>query len=111
MLCEHERNTLMTALVQQVVTPEIRDPDGVSETLANGPINLNTMGNFATLTFTNVRPDIGQLFKGKFDAKDLTAVVVSRITMPLENLIQLKTLLEHCVVQKPAQFGPPQLKQ
>lgn len=95
----------MTALMQQAVTPEIRDPNFVSETLANGPINMNVVGNFVTLTFTQVRPDVGQLFKGKVNAGDLTAVVVSRITLPLEVMIQLKLMLDHSVVKMPSNSG------
>jgi hypothetical protein len=93
----------MTAIQQQVVTPIIRDPNSVTETLANGPINMNMMGNFVTLTFTQVRPDVGQLFKGK--VQDLTAVVVSRVTIPIECLIQLKTMLDHSVIQTQPDSG------
>ncbi|MBS0247395.1 MAG: hypothetical protein JSR61_12305 [Proteobacteria bacterium] len=85
-------------VIQQVVTPEVRDPNDVIETLANGPINMNGMGNYVTLTFTQMRPDIGQLFKGKVDVNKLTAVVVARVTMPVENLIQMKAMLDHSVV-------------
>jgi hypothetical protein len=90
----------MTAIMQQAVTPVIRDPNSVSETLANGPINMNLMGNFVTLTFTQMRPDVGQLFKGKVNVEDLTAVVVSRVTMPMECLIQFKAMLDHSIIQK-----------
>jgi len=100
----------MTAIPQQVVTPAIRDPNSVEETLANGPINMNVMGNFVTLTFTQMRPEIAQLFKGKVNLQDLTAIVVSRITMPLENLIQLKAMLDHSVIQTEP-FGGSTLKQ
>ena len=95
MFCARERYTHMTAIVQQVVAPAIRDPNSVSETLANGPINMTQMGNFVTLTFTQVRPDVGQLFKGKVNAQDFTAVVVSRISVPVETLVQLKAMLNH----------------
>jgi hypothetical protein len=100
----------MTAIAQQVVTPEIRDPNCVSETLSNGPINMSVMGNFATLTFTQVRPNVGQLFEGKVDVKNLTAVVVSRITMPVESLIQFKTMLDHSVMNV-GTVNSPTLKQ
>ena len=103
----------MTAIAQQVVTPEVRDPNSVPETLANGPINMNTMGNYVTLTFTQVRPDVGQLFKGKVDLQNLTGVVVSRITMPVECLIQFKMMLDHSVIktQTPMPFNGSGVKQ
>lgn len=100
----------MTAIQQQMVTPTIRDPNSISETLANGPINMNVMGNFVTLTFTQMRPDVGQLFKGKVNIQDLVAVVVSRVTMPVECLMQLKAMLDHSLIQTMPVGGSP-LKQ
>lgn len=95
----------MSAISHQVVTPTVRDPNSVPETLANGPINMNVMGNFVTLTFTQVRPDVAQLFKGKVNIQDLAADVVVRVTMPVENLIQLKEMLAHPVFQAPLPGG------
>jgi hypothetical protein len=89
---------IMSALTH-VVTPVVRDSDNVTDTFVNGPINLNVMGQVATLTFTTVRPDSAQAFKGQ--VKDFSAVVTSRLTMPLETLVQLRELLSNSVQKQP----------
>jgi hypothetical protein len=86
-----------------MVTPVIRDPNNVAETLVNGPINVNIMGTFATLTFTNVRPDVAQAFKG--EVKDFSAVVSSRLTMPIEILVQLRDMLNQMIQNQPIAPG------
>lgn len=84
---------------QQVVNPPILDPNGVTETFVNGPINLSVVGSMATLTFTSVRPDLKQAFNGSI--KDVSAIVVSRLTMPVENLVQLREVVNHAVQKAP----------
>ena len=86
----------MSALAQQVINPVVTDPDNVPETYANGPININIMGPCATLTFTNVRPDIGQLMKGEQVTKH-SAVVRVRVTLPNECLVGLKAALNQMI--------------
>jgi hypothetical protein len=81
----------MSVIPQQVINPSVTDPQNVAEILVNGPVNLTVMGQFATMTFTTVRPNLNQAFKGQ--AKDYSAVVTARVTMPLEMLAQLRTLL------------------
>lgn len=92
----------MSVLAQQVVNPTVRDPDNVPEKFANGPVNVNLTGAFATLTFTNVRPDLTQAFKG--EVKDFSAIVVTRLTMPTESLVQLRELLNR-TIQQPTSIG------
>jgi hypothetical protein len=92
----------MTALPQQqVVNPVATDPNNVAETYANGPVNLNVMGPCATLTFTNIRGDIGDLMKGGAVTKH-SAVVVARVTMPTECLVGLKDLLNKMIINAPS---------
>jgi hypothetical protein len=91
----------MSIVAQQVVVPKVCDPNNVSETLANGPINMNVLGNLVTFTFTHVRLDVGKLFEGQFDVNKLSAIVVARVTIPMEQLVQLKTMLEQSVVEMP----------
>ena len=93
----------MTAIVQQMVTPVVRDLGNVAETFVNGPINLNVMGNVATLTFTTVRVDLPQSIKEQ--PKDFSAVVSSRLTMPLETLIQLREMLSKSIQPQPISMG------
>jgi len=87
---------------QQVVNPVTVDPNNVAEAYANGPVNVNVMGPCATLTFTNIRGDVGQLMKGGEITKH-SAVVVARVTMPAESLVGLKDLLNKMIVNPPGQ--------
>jgi hypothetical protein len=90
----------MTAIAQQIVTPVVCDPNSVAETFANGPINIHGMGSVVTLTFTSVRPkDLAALLKGA--TGEFSAVVVSRVTMPLEVAIELRNLLNRTFVDQP----------
>ncbi len=88
---------------QQFVNPPVSDPNGVNETLSNGPINLSIVGTMATMTFTTVRPDVKQAFTGS--VKDVSAIVVSRLTMPFENLVQLRDMLNQ-TIQNAAPLTP-----
>jgi hypothetical protein len=87
-------------MAQQVINPIAVDPNNVAESYANGPVNVNVMGPCATLTFTNIRGDVGQLMKGA-EATKHSAVVVARVTMPTENLAGLKDLLNKMIVTQP----------
>ena len=89
----------MTISAQQVLNPTLSDPNFVPETYVNGPINMSVMGQVATLTFTSVRPDVKQLFKG--NVTDLSAVVVVRLALPLETLVQLREMLSQNVQPTP----------
>jgi len=44
---------------------EITDPNNVPDVLINGPFNVMNTGGMVHITFTNVRPDDGDLFSGK----------------------------------------------
>src|ERR1700694_5840801 len=60
------KNLTMSILTQQVTAPPVCDPNSVPETFVNGPISMQSMGAFATLTFTSVRPTdaSGSITKG-----------------------------------------------
>lgn len=85
-------NAPITAVIRTAT-----DPHNVTETFANGPINMQNMGNLVTLTFTSVRPNTLQLTS---DAPQptLTAIVVSRLTLPIDVAVQLKQLLNNGLV-------------
>ncbi|MEH2485259.1 hypothetical protein [Bradyrhizobium sp. AZCC 2230] len=93
----------MSISAQQVVNPTVVDPNSVDETFVNGPINLNIMGSTATLTFTSVRPDVKKMFNG--NGQDLSAIVVLRLTMPTEHLLQLRQLLSQAMPALPELQG------
>jgi len=93
----------MSISAQQVVNPTVVDPNSVDETFVNGPINLNIMGSTATLTFTSVRPDVKKMFSG--NGQDLSAIVVLRLTMPTEHLLQLRQLLSQAMPAFPELQG------
>src|SRR4051812_28424160 len=86
----------MSQLPQQVITPIVIDPNNVSELYSCGPINLNIMGPCGTLTFTQLRPDLAQTIAGKQATKHY-AVVTSRVTTPVQNLIDLRDLLSQMI--------------
>jgi len=92
----------MSISAQQVFNPVLVDPHSVPETFVNGPVNLSIMGQIATLTFMSVRADVKQMFKG--DVKDLSAVVVARLALPLDTLIQLRGMLSQNI--QPASMTP-----
>jgi hypothetical protein len=72
------------------------DPDNVQETFVSGPINCNISGAVALLTFTNVRANADDLLRGKGDP-ELTAIVRSRLIMPIELLVNLRNLLNQMI--------------
>src|SRR5262245_11013726 len=90
----------MSTLAQQVIHPKAIDPNNVQEIYANGPINVNIIGPCATLTFTNIRPDIAQAIKGG-EVKDHNAVVVARITIPVQGVVEIKNLLNQMLIDQP----------
>lgn len=94
----------MSQIPQQVINPVAVDPNNIPETYANGPINLNIMGPCGTLTFTTVRGDIGELMAGK-QATTHHAIVTSRVTTPIENLVQLRDLLNRLIQEQPMAPG------
>jgi hypothetical protein len=57
--------------------PIVTDPDNVPEILCDGQFNIFVNGQFATLTFTHVRPDSTSMFRG--GAIDQIATVRARI--------------------------------
>lgn len=76
-----------------------KDPHNVPDIFVNGPINLHNMGNHVTLTFTSVRPNGDMQLAPQMTAQpNLTAVVVSRLTLPMELAVQLKELLHNGLV-------------
>lgn len=94
----------MSQIAQQIVTPTFVDPNNVSETYANGPINFNIMGPCATLTFTAIRGDLTQSMKVETVTK-ANAVVVARITLPLQMAAELKGLLNRSIQEQPISTG------
>ena len=66
----------------------IKECDSVPELFVAGPVNTMRTGPLVTVTFTNVRADTVQLMGGSA-TPDLTAVVVSRLVMPVATAQQL----------------------
>lgn len=91
----------MTATVQQ--TPVVRDVGNVTEVFVNGPINMNVMGNVATLTFTTVRVDLPT--SPSVQPTELSAVVTNRVTMPIEVLFALREMLTKSIQTQPMPLG------
>lgn len=60
---------------------EITDPNNVPDVLINGPFNIINIGGMVQVTFTNVRPDDGDLFSGKTPPR-LRGTVACRLLMP-----------------------------
>lgn len=69
----------------------INDPHLVREVVSDGPMNVQWIGNRATITFTHPRaqpqPLIGE---GK---AQMDLVIAARIATSMENLIELRDLL------------------
>ena len=65
-------------------TPQLIDPDNVSETLCDGMFNISVVGGLAYLTFTHLRPDAAKLFAGV--SQDQASVVRARIVIPVASL-------------------------
>jgi hypothetical protein len=84
--------------------PPVVDPDNVPEILSDGQMNVAIAGNFATITFTHVRPDPTPMFKD--GSVNRIAVVTARIVVTLQNLVALRDLLNR-VITAPQQPAPP----
>ena len=93
----------MTAIAQQNFIPVVRDPGSATEVFVNGPINMNIMGNVATLTFTTVRMDLPA--SPTEQPKNASAVVTSRLTMPVETLWALREMLSKNIQAQPVHMG------
>jgi hypothetical protein len=83
----------MATQPQQPRQLPVIDADNVPETLCIGPfyLSLHDQGRFATLTFTQVRPEAGSMFE-RNTAVD-RAIVRARIVTNLPSLIALRDLL------------------
>jgi hypothetical protein len=89
---------------QQSNQPPVADPDNIPEALCDGQFNVSVLGQLATLTFTNVRPDAGDMFgTGAINTK---AVVRARIVLTWGNLVSLRDLLNR-IIQTPDVPAPP----
>jgi len=88
----------MNVVNQQLISPVPSDPNNVAETFANGPISAQGIGSILTLTFTSIRPS--KMDMTSTTAPQMTAVVVSRIALPLEVVVQLKHLLNSSVLEQ-----------
>ena len=77
----------------------IKECDSVPEIFVAGPVNTMRAGSLLTVTFTNVRADTAQLMGGS-KSPDLTAIVVSRLVMPVATAEQLMSALSQ-VISKP----------
>jgi hypothetical protein len=82
------------------ITPTYSDPGNVPETFANGPISLNINGQIATIIFTVIRPDLLETMKGQ-QMTQATAAVASRIATPIQNLVELRNLLNRLIQDTP----------
>jgi hypothetical protein len=100
----------MTKMAQPVMTGVFTDPSNVAEVFANGPITFNVLGPCATVTFTTIRGDLQQMADNQQVTK-CSAVVVSRVAMPLEIAAELRNLLNRMILDQPPGFGPSNLRQ
>lgn len=89
---------------EQNLHPTPTDPHNIKETLCDGPFNIVVAGPLAYITFTHVRPEVGALFKG---AQSSTAVVASRIAIPINNLFALRDVLSKLLPTTGATAVPP----
>jgi hypothetical protein len=81
--------------------PPASDPHNVGEVFVNGPINCSVTGQIATLVFTAVRPDADALIQNKRDVVP-SAVVVSRLVMPVGTLVEIRNMLNRLIRDNPA---------
>ena len=84
--------------------PTVTDPDNVPETFCDGQFNVTVHGPFAILTFTQVRPEPGALFKD--GTVNTQAVVRARIMITLDKLVALRDLLNR-IIKQPDIPAPP----
>ena len=69
----------------------VSDPDSVPEIFCDGQFSIIPGANFATLTFTHVRPKPGPLIAtGKVEKE---AVIRARIVLSRSNLVALRDAL------------------
>lgn len=61
----------------------VSDPNNLPELFVNGPFNIMHMAAMVQITFTTIRPDIGDVIAGN-SAPKFGGVVASRILMPAE---------------------------
>lgn len=81
----------------QIQSPSTVDGGDVLETFVNGPVNLHVQGNFVTLTFTHIQPNITDLLANAQTPR-MTTHVRSRIVMPAEAILALRDLLNRVAV-------------
>jgi hypothetical protein len=73
---------------------EVSDPNNVPETFVNGPFNIVKAGGMVHLTFTAVRHNPNDLFKGS-TTPGFQATTTCRLLMPFDMAEQLsRTLAE-----------------
>jgi hypothetical protein len=68
------------------------DPNHVPEILVTGPTSAHFASNVLILTCTASPPDIGDVLGGNPNPK-VTAVVVARLAIPLDNAAQIARIL------------------
>jgi hypothetical protein len=71
---------------------EVSDPNNVPELFVNGPFNIMNLGTMVQITFTTVRPDIGEVIAGNSTPK-FRGIVASRILVPIEMARELVRIL------------------
>ena len=91
---------MTTKKPHQASQASIVDPCLVSETLCDGPLNVQFADGRALITFTRPRPKPAPLIaRGEIDV-DL--VVRARIAFSMANLIALRDLLNRLVPNQPS---------
>jgi hypothetical protein len=90
--------------VQAVKAPPPTDPYEVKEMFVNGPMNCHVTGPVAQLTFTHVRPEIADLFANRTPPK-IDVVVMARIVLPVEQLVELRAMLNRLMKDAPPASG------
>src|ERR1700722_4604710 len=78
-------------MAKKLAQSQIEDPDNVPEILCHGKFNVYTTGDFATLTFTHIRPDATTMLQEGIIKQ--RPVVRARIVITLANLRELRDLL------------------
>ena len=82
---------------------EITDPNNVPDVLINGPFNIINIGGMVQVTFTNVRPDDGDLFSGKTPPR-LRGTVACRLLTPAGVANQLVRTLADVLIKAAQSF-------
>jgi hypothetical protein len=100
------------SMQQHMIAPVPCDPNNVPETFTNGPISIQGMGHTVTIAFTSIRPsDVGASMKPTTQTPQFSAVVVSRMTMPIEIAAELKKLLDRTFIDQSSAAPGTQTKQ